>query len=297
MSTVYRFQMEVVPIATVDEFLALTESYRLADPLRTNVVSSVASAVAHGDRTYDAHFWWAALGEAGECVGAAFRTAPFALHIGPMPPGAWPLLARAVADRDDAFTRIVGSEDAVTVFLEAYAACGIVRSRRHFTRGVKSLLYELGELAAPGVEGSYRVATVDDIGLVAQWTRDFQEFTGIAAVSDERERDFLITRLNEQSLRLWSVNDTPVAMAGHAATFDAPTGSVTRVGPVFTPERLRGRGYGSAVTAALCQELLSRGSRVILYADADYPTSNRVYQRLGFRLIDDLIEFDEDAGT
>jgi predicted GNAT family acetyltransferase len=82
-------------------------------------------------------------------------------------------------------------------------------------------------------------------------------------------------------------------MAGSASAADTPSGPITLIGPVFTPEGLRGRGYGSAVTAALCEELTSQRSRVILYADADYPTSNRVYQRLGFQEIDELIEFGE----
>jgi predicted GNAT family acetyltransferase len=114
-------------------------------------------------------------------------------------------------------------------------------------------------------------------------------------LSGDAEQKFLIARLNERSLRFWSVAGTPVAMAGHAATIGTPSGPFTRIGPVFTPEELRGHGYGSAVTAALCEELVGQGSRVILYADADYPVSNRVYQRLGFRQIDDLLEFAEDT--
>jgi hypothetical protein len=194
--------MEVVRIATVEEFLAVTEAYRLGEPTRTNVVSSVAMAVARGIRRYDAYFWWAVLDE-GECVGAAFRTVPFALHIGPMPAEAVPPLAHAVAAHDDAFSRIVGSEEAVASFLATYATCGSSGSRRHFDRGTKSLLYELGELAMPRVQGSHRVATLDDIELVAQWTRDFQEFTGTTRLPEEREREALVARLRENSLRLW----------------------------------------------------------------------------------------------
>jgi GNAT superfamily N-acetyltransferase len=288
--------MEVVRIASAEEFLTATEAYRLAEPTRTNVVSSVAMAVARGDRTYDAYFWWVALGDAGECVGAAFRTVPFPLHIGPMPLEALPQFARAVAEHDDAFTRIVGPDAAVAGFLRAYATCASPGSRRRFERGLRSLLYELVELVVPCVEGSYRVATLGDIELVAQWTREFHDFTGVPLPPDDREREFLVARLTEKSLRLWSVNDTPVAMAGHAPAVDSPSGPITRIGPVFTPEQLRGHGYGSAVSGALCQELRARGSRVILYADADYPVSNRVYQQLGFRQIDELTEFDEQPG-
>jgi len=145
----------------------------------------------------------------------------------------------------------------------------------------------------PRVEGSYRVATVADVELIIQWTREFQVFTGTLPLPEEHEREFVVARLNENSLRFWSIGDTPVAMAGHASTVNTPAGPITRIGPVFTPEALRGNGYGSAVTSALCEELIAEGSRVILYADADYPTSNRVYQRLGFLQIDELIEFDE----
>jgi RimJ/RimL family protein N-acetyltransferase len=285
--------MEVVRVASAEEFLALSEAYRLAESTRTNVMSSVALAVARGERAYDTCFWWVVRDDADQCVGAAFRTVPFPLHIGPMPVAALPHLARAVADEDHSFTRIAGSKGAVTSFLAAYGAGTSPGSHRHFVPRMKSLLYELGELVMPGVTGSYRVATLGDIELVAPWNRDFHEFTGIPIPPDALERDFLVARLNENSLRLWSVSGTPVSMAGHAAPVTTPSGTITRIGPVFTPEELRGRGYGSAVTAALCEELLARNSRVILYADANYPTSNRVYQRLGFRQVDELVEFDE----
>jgi GNAT superfamily N-acetyltransferase len=285
--------MEVVRCATPEEFLAVTETYRLSDPTRTNVVSSVPMAVANGDRTYDAHRWWAVLDEDGSCVGAAFRTAPFGLQIGPMPLEGAQLLAAAVAREDDTFTWIVGSEVVTTTFLRAYGDSTSPGSNRPFVRGLKSLLYELGELQVPHVEGSYRSATLDDLELVVRWTRDFQEFTGATHAPDGRDREFLIARPKESSLRLWSVENEPVAMAGHGPTVETPSGSITRIGPVFTPEDWRGRGYGSAVTATLCEELVARRSRVILYTDADYPTSNRVYQRLGFREIDNLVQFDE----
>jgi hypothetical protein len=39
--------MEVVRLATAEEFLAATETYRLADPTRTDVLSSVPTAVVN----------------------------------------------------------------------------------------------------------------------------------------------------------------------------------------------------------------------------------------------------------
>jgi predicted GNAT family acetyltransferase len=72
-------------------------------------------------------------------------------------------------------------------------------------------------------------------------------------------------------------------MAGHAPLVDTPAGPVGRVGPVYTPPDLRRQGYGAAATAAVVASLEPRCALVMLYADAANPTSNGVYERLGFR--------------
>jgi len=81
-------------------------------------------------------------------------------------------------------------------------------------------------------------------------------------------------------------------MAGDAEPVETPSGPVTRIGPVFTPAENRRRGYGSAVTAFLSDGLFRRGSRVMLYADTVNPTSNGVYQNIGYQLVDDVIQYD-----
>jgi predicted GNAT family acetyltransferase len=59
---------------------------------------------------------------------------------------------------------------------------------------------------------------------------------------------------------------------------------VARVGPVYTPPAARGRGYGSAVTATASQAAIDAGaSHVVLYTDLSNPTSNAIYQAIGYR--------------
>ncbi|MHB8378367.1 MAG: GNAT family N-acetyltransferase [Acidimicrobiales bacterium] len=284
--------MDVVRCSSPEEFLTETTPYRGLDPIRTNVLGSVASSVARDARVYDAYWWWL-VKDGGVVVGASIRTAPFGLQIGPMSDEAAKLLSTAVAREDDEFPWLVGSEALVTTFLEGYVNANSPGSSRKPLRGRKSFIYELGELDTPDVEGQCRVATVDDVELVDQWSSDFHFYIeGVARDPDERDREFLITRVREGAMTLWCVRNVAVAMAGHATPVETPSGLVTRIGPVFTPAENRGRGYGSAVTAALCHELLNRGSRVMLYADADNPTSNGVYRRIGFRAIDDVVQYD-----
>jgi len=281
--------MRVKRCADSREFLATTATYRGREPIRTNVLGSVATSVAEDARRYDDCWWWIALDDAGDVVGAALRTAPFGLQLGPMPETAILPLVAAVAHEDPGFPWIAGRAASVEVFLSEYRT----HSSRSFRRGRRSLLYELGDLVTPTVPGSYRPATLDDLALVAQWTDDFHYFIdGVPHESDERDRAFLVERVVSGSMKLWSLGPVVVAMAGHATPVATPSGLVTRVGPVFTPAENRGRGYGSAITAALSAELLRSGSRVMLYTDADNPTSNGVYQRLGYRLLDDVVQFD-----
>ncbi len=85
-------------------------------------------------------------------------------------------------------------------------------------------------------------------------------------------------------------------MAGYASPVKVPSGTVTRIGPVYTPEEHRGNGYAAAITSVLTATLVRRGSRVMLYADAANPTSNGVYQRIGFHAIDEVVRVDLLAG-
>ena len=85
---------------------------------------------------------------------------------------------------------------------------------------------------------------------------------------------------------IWE-DDGPVSLAGFGGT--TPTG--TRIGPVYTPPEHRGRGYGSAVTAAVSAERLAAGRRFcFLYTDLSNPTSNRIYVAIGYRRVCDSLE-------
>ena len=65
---------------------------------------------------------------------------------------------------------------------------------------------------------------------------------------------------------------------------------VSRIGPVYTPPAFRRHGYGAAATAACTQDALERGARqVVLFTDQANPTSNGIYQRIGYRALDDRL--------
>ena len=71
-----------------------------------------------------------------------------------------------------------------------------------------------------------------------------------------------------------------------------PVGGVVRVSAVYTPPELRGRGYASACVAGASARALAAGADTcVLYTDRSNPTSNRIYQRIGYRPVDDSQEY------
>jgi predicted GNAT family acetyltransferase len=80
----------------------------------------------------------------------------------------------------------------------------------------------------------------------------------------------------------------PVSLAGYGG----PTPNGIRIGPVYTPPAYRGRGYASALTAELTSLLLSSGRRFcFLFTDLANPTSNRIYERIGYEPVTDIDEY------
>jgi predicted GNAT family acetyltransferase len=151
-------------------------------------------------------------------------------------------------------------------------------------------LYRLGELEAPVVPGRARLATADDVPLLAVWRKDFQ----IEAAGHEREpgRAEAVLRRSMglgNGHVLWEVDGDIVAYAAAGA----PVDGMSRIGPVYTPPDRRGRGYGSAVTAAVSRWALDAGAEyVVLFTDLANPVSNSIYQRIGYRPVYDQTDLE-----
>jgi RimJ/RimL family protein N-acetyltransferase len=77
------------------------------------------------------------------------------------------------------------------------------------------------------------------------------------------------------------IEDQIVAVAGTHLV--SPTYGVAGIGNIFVHPDCRGRGYGTAATSAVANELLRRGIRdVVLNVDQDNAPAIHVYEKLGF---------------
>lgn len=135
----------------------------------------------------------------------------------------------------------------------------------------------------PAVPGRLRPASAADVELVARWTLAFEQ-EALGRGSAEKARATAERRVAAGEVFLWE--DGAVRCMAASAR---PTWSGVAVNSVYTPPGERGRGYAAACTARLSEHLLRQGRRFcVLFTDLVNPTSNRVYQRVGYRPLRDF---------
>jgi GNAT superfamily N-acetyltransferase len=263
---------------TSQHLLFAAESFLRSDPLSTNVIAVVAARVATGAYpSSDDHLWATVDDGAGRVLGVAMHTPPHSLFVSRMPAEATAALAGALADARRALPGVNGAVTATAPFADVWASL-----TGQGSRVVTAMrMYRLGELARPsGVPGrAARAAVPADIALVAAWLGAFHdEAQPHAPIQDWRSLAERLVAAGEA--HLWHDGGSPVALAA----VSAPADGVARVGPVYTPPGRRRRGYGAAVTAEATAAALAGGAQqIVLYTDLANPTSNSIYQAIGYR--------------
>jgi hypothetical protein len=152
-------------------------------------------------------------------------------------------------------------------------------------------IFRIDRVIAPRpVPGAMRLASESDRALLADWLGAFN-LEALAQRPDPAAMDQFAARWiarQGRAMYLWVDGGQPVAMVGVSG--ETPNG--IRVAPVYTPPALRGRGYASALTATVTQAHLDAGKRYcFLFTDLANPTSNHIYQAIGYRPVADVADY------
>ncbi|MEU3402797.1 GNAT family N-acetyltransferase [Streptomyces sp. NPDC006670] len=222
--------------------------------------------------------WWT--GADGTVAGAVLHTPPFPLLLGVLPPEAVRALGAALTT-EPLLSRVT---DFNARRADAQALAGAWGTPTRVAEELR--LYRLGTLTAPDPApgGRARPATEADLPLLARWTAEFSRECGTPVAPSEAS---LRDRISYGGFLLWEHDGRPVSLAA----FFRPIGSASRIGPVYTPPAERRRGYAAGVTHAASEAAYAAGAtEVLLFTDLANPTSNSVYQRLGFTPVEDRVE-------
>jgi predicted GNAT family acetyltransferase len=226
------------------------------------------------------NLWGWVVSPEGTVIAAAIHTPPFGAYVSLGPDTAIAALSRGFHERGRALPGVGGLRQQVEVFAADWAGRTGAEVETQMRQGV----YVADAVTPPtGVPGRLRRAGSDDKELLSEWVDAFHADTGLPG---EPERE-LEDRIESGRLFVWIVDERPVSMTGATP----PAADVSRVQYVYTPVDQRGHGYASACVAAVTARELAEPRRTcVLYTDLANPTSNGIYQAVGYRLLGEAVQ-------
>ena len=279
--------MELVTYRKPDDFLATVGEALEENEVENSIMLGVIARIALYPERFPTHPYLAVVREAGRFVMAATMTPPFKLALSfaqTYDRAALEMIARDLHDNKWSVPGVIGSNAAAQQFAEAWQA----ESGHSYRAGLRMRMFKLTTVVPPQPmpSGFSRVVAATDRDTVIGWLNAFHDE---AIPNDPPPSAGVVVdqALAVQSYWLWDDNGA-VSMAARAR----PTHHGITINAVYTPPGRRGRGYAAANVAALSQHCLDQGYRFCtLTTDLANPTSNSIYQKIGYRPVCDITEY------
>jgi predicted GNAT family acetyltransferase len=263
--------MRLLRLHSAAAFEAAAGSWLAADDRINNLILSRLHAARFSD---DVKSWLAMDGDAPQL---ALLETPLDLVLsGGSARGAEFLAANLEVD----VRQVVGPAEVADAFATHLG-------RKTGSRGSVSMgmtFYTLERVAeVSGTAGCMRAATRGELNELAPLAVAAEREMGVHAEARDSAaiESTLRQAIDDGQQFLWVEGSSMRAMASYVRPFQH---GGARIRGVYTLPEFRGRGFGTAITAALAAQLLKDGQRwVALFADNANPTSTGIYRRLGFQ--------------
>lgn len=129
--------------------------------------------------------------------------------------------------------------------------------------------------------GTVRLLDEKDMSFFPYWVEAFSAASvyGKTEMTIPQEADEYLYRIATKKLYVLEDNGVPVSMAGYTREMQTAIG----VAFVYTPPYHRQKGYASSCVAQISRMALEKGfNKCVLYTDLLNPTSNSIYQKMGY---------------
>ncbi|MGE7880427.1 GNAT family N-acetyltransferase [Bacillus sp. NPDC094077] len=172
----------------------------------------------------------------------------------------------------------IGNQKIVQKLAEEIAILENKRTNVVMEQGV----YELKQVKKKrNGEGVFREVSSDELTLIEQWIHQFCKDVKLPTTKEEAKQTAHTLIANNRLFGL-EVDGKLVSVAAKTR----PTKNNITVNFVYTPKEARKKGYASNCVAALSQRMLDEGYKTTtLYTDLANPTSNKIYQEIGYEQI------------
>jgi predicted GNAT family acetyltransferase len=272
------------------QFRALAEPFLLRNEAQNNLALGLASLLEINPNAYGSEPYFAVVANAGEVVATALMTPPERLVLSFC---LEPDVLRTIASDVYAFLPRTAGVMAPAPTAEAFAAVWQDLTGEETSLFLAERVYRLERVRPPaGVSGRMRRISPADRELLLEWYAAFEsEALGHTSTEDDLAR--MVDRLlagppERRGAFLWE-DPAPACLVAYGG----PTPNSMRIGPVYTPPTARRRGYASACTAEASAWLLANGRAFLtLFTDLANPTSNAIYQAIGYEPVCDVDAYD-----
>jgi predicted GNAT family acetyltransferase len=152
-------------------------------------------------------------------------------------------------------------------------------------------VYELLNVIDPNYDnGEMLVATKEHKSIVSDYTLGFiNDCFPDEKEPSERATEMADRHILNQTIYLWKNTAGKVVSM---ASKNRESKNAATVSLVYTPKEYRGNGYASRIVAKLSHKLLSDGKKKCnLFTDLTNPTSNSIYQKVGYKFVGESIHY------
>ncbi|MDP8202334.1 MAG: GNAT family N-acetyltransferase [Candidatus Tenebribacter burtonii] len=277
--------MELKRFEDINEFLEISEPVLIENEVENNLILGIVLYIQRDPTQYKEKYL-AVMQEGKQIKAVSVCTPPHKILF-------WGKNENCENEIDLLVNDAVKSHlDTMGILASPYHALQIakkwqMKTGRTFKLGMSERIYKLEKVIFPEQpSGLMRLATLEDLHLICQWMEEFRE----EAVPNDPLNDFsefATKKIENKDLVIWD-DKKAVALASKARN----TINGTCINLVYTPKKFRRNGYATALVAHLSQKLLNDGWKfVILFTDLSNPTSNSIYQKVGFKPICDFQEY------
>jgi predicted GNAT family acetyltransferase len=271
--------VDVVQHKTAAEFLERSGEWLERAEAENNLLLGISRYFETNPNQTDVNPYLLTVEDSGILLGAALMTPPRHLIIARMPDTALVALADYFMQKSITVPGVVGPKNTSQLFATHWENNTGKSSRLKMSQRIYACervvvqAYSRGRLI-PAIES--------DEALLVDWAGDFCRDAGIED-EIEYQKARISNEIAKQSLYVWD-NDQVMSMA----LVQRETARGICISMVYTPPHLRKQGYATSCVAALTQRMLDSGKRFCcLYTDLTNPTSNAIYQRIGYEPVCD----------
>ena len=275
--------MKLSRFDNASQFYDKVKDYLLQQEGEHNLLLGVIQSLIVDPNRYESQPYLVSVEKDKTIIGVAIRTPPYGLLLSKMVDlVAAEALAQDIYNQQKSLPNVSSFPKEAKAFSDVWKT--LTTQSDQLTMDL--IIHQLTQVQPiPKSSGFLRLATESDRSFLIQWHDDFtQEVMHTTPINSEQ---IVNSNLSQKSLYFWE-DVVPVSMA--AAKGSPPNGG--RIGPVYTPPNYRKKGYASSCVAALSQKLLDQGCRAcFLFTDKDNPTSNHIYQMIGYQPICDWHQY------